>query len=214
MENQHNIEERNDVYQAKIISRDFEKGKDYTEARRVISIFILNYKMFEYDEYIQKTIKVLEGHKEHEVKSITTEYYIELPKFRKMNADMNIKLNQWLALLDDEDRGRIKMAEKKNKVIKDAMEELDYLLGNKELREAIDKRDLWESDLTNMKSYAEEKGEARGIAKGEKIGEVRGITKGKEEEKREIAKKLKEKGIDIDFIAETTGLTKEEIEKL
>lgn len=30
----------------------------------------------------------------------------------------------------------------------------------------------------------------------------------------EIAKKLKEKGMDTDFIIETTGLTKEEIESL
>ena len=62
----------------------------------------------------------------------------------------------------------------------------------------------------------------KGLMEGEKIGEKRGIKKGREEgekigEKRkaiEIAKALKEKGIDPTVIAETSGLTKKEIEKL
>lgn len=41
-----------------------------------------------------------------------------------------------------------------------------------------------------------------------------GKIEGKQEEKLEIAKKLKEKGLDLNFIIETTGLNKENIEKL
>ena len=41
-----------------------------------------------------------------------------------------------------------------------------------------------------------------------------GYDKGLHDSKMKIAKKLKEKNIDIDIIMETTGLTKEEIEKL
>ncbi len=37
---------------------------------------------------------------------------------------------------------------------------------------------------------------------------------GKQEGRMEIAKRLKKKGVDIEVIAETTELTKEEIEKL
>jgi DNA repair protein RadC len=52
----------------------------------------------------------------------------------------------------------------------------------------------------------EERGEKRGIEKGEKIGVEKGKT--------EMAKELKKKGIDIEVISETSGLSKEEIEKL
>lgn len=45
-------------------------------------------------------------------------YFIELSKFRKANANMEDKLNQWLAFIDDYDRGKIKMAETKNKTLK------------------------------------------------------------------------------------------------
>jgi predicted transposase/invertase (TIGR01784 family) len=41
-----------------------------------------------------------------------------------------------------------------------------------------------------------------------------GEKKGGENKAKEIAAKLKETGIDIDIIAKTTGLSKEEIEKL
>ncbi len=65
-------------------------------------------------------------------------------------------------------------------------------------------------------------GEKRGIREGKKIGMEKGIEKGikkgreegREEEKIEMARKLKERGIDIDIIAETSGLSKVKIKKL
>ena len=41
-----------------------------------------------------------------------------------------------------------------------------------------------------------------------------GYEKGKEEKSLEIAKKMKDNGMDVDAIAEITGLTKEQIETL
>ena len=61
-----------------------------------------------------------------------------------------------------------------------------------------------------MKREGFEDGRAAGLAEGEKIGEA----SGRAAEKIEMASALKAKGVDIDIIAETSGLTKEEIEKL
>ena len=55
-----------------------------------------------------------------------------------------------------------------------------------------------EKDQRKERKYGEER--------GEKIGEIK--------KSKEIAKKLLEKNISIEIIEETTGLTKEEIEKL
>ena len=41
-----------------------------------------------------------------------------------------------------------------------------------------------------------------------------GIKKGEENNKKEIARKMKERKIDIEVIVELTGLTKEEIERI
>ena len=45
-------------------------------------------------------------------------------------------------------------------------------------------------------------------------GEASGVEKGVAQEKREIAKNFKQAGIPIEVIAENTGLSCEEVEKL
>ena len=47
-----------------------------------------------------------------------------------------------------------------------------------------------------------------------KLVQKKGYEKGKEEKSLEIAKKMKDNGMDVDAIAEITGLTKEQIEAL
>ena len=56
--------------------------------------------------------------------------------------------------------------------------------------------------------------EEAGFDKGMAKGLEEGIKKGIEQEKRMLAKKMKDKDMKIDEIVEITGLTKEEIEKL
>jgi predicted transposase/invertase (TIGR01784 family) len=61
-------------------------------------------------------------------------------------------------------------------------------------------------DNKNILDYARQEGIELGIEKG--------IEKGKMEEAREIARELKREGLPFDFIAKTTKLSVEEIEKL
>ena len=63
-----------------------------------------------------------------------------------------------------------------------------------------------ERDRRNQISYAHECGKAEGLAEGE--------AKGKNEEKLNIAKNMKKAAVDSTIIAECTGLSVEEIEKL
>ena len=63
-----------------------------------------------------------------------------------------------------------------------------------------------ERDRRNQISYARECGKAEGLAEGE--------AKGKTEEKLNIAKNMKKAAVDSTIIAECTGLSVEEIEKL
>ncbi len=70
---------------------------------------------------------------------------------------------------------------------------------------------LWERD-------SHEEGVKIGVKEGVKIGvkegREEGRQEGRQEEKIKMAKKLKEKGIDIALISEASGLSKKEIEKL
>ena len=157
MKDLENIEQRNDIYEAKTVSRHFPRGAKYEEAKEVIAIYILNYNLFGFDDYVLDTIKVFNKHRDYQVNSISKEYYIQLPKFRELDTDMDDKLNQWLAIIDDQDRGKIEMAKSKNKIIEEAEAEIKYYTGSEEARYLEDMRDLWESDRASEISSAEKK---------------------------------------------------------
>ena len=61
---------------------------------------------------------------------------------------------------------------------------------------------------------AEKRGLEQGLEQGRSEGIAQGEASGRAAEKLEMAKALKAKGVDIDIIAETSGLSKEDIEKL
>lgn len=65
-----------------------------------------------------------------------------------------------------------------------------------------------------MKEQALKEGFEEGIAKGIEQGIKIGVNKGKKANSYDIARKMKQKGLSVDMIAECTGLSKSEIEKL
>ncbi len=198
MKNLHNIENRTTLYGAKVLAREEARGKNYNDIKNVIMINILNYELTGFEEYISETIVVLDKHREYEIIKGMKWYFIELPKFRKAHPNMDEKLNQWLAFIDDNDRGKIKMAEKKNKTLEKARKEMKYLTGDEEIRRLAELREKWEMDWNSSMDYSKKEGKKEGAR----------------ENSLKNAKKMKEKNIPIETISEITELTKEEIEKL
>lgn len=94
LKNEYNIKERTVVYGAKTISRQTYRQMKYKEVKKVILVNILDYNMLGFDEYITKSKTVVENHREYELIDGIKWIFIELPKFRKSNPDMNNKLNQ------------------------------------------------------------------------------------------------------------------------
>ena len=195
VKNNEDIENRSLYYGAKTIARETKRGTEYKDIKQVILINILNYEMLGFDEYISETVTVLDKHREYEAIKGIKWYFIELPKFRKINPDMNEKLNQWLAFIDDYDRGLIKMAEEKNKTLGKARIEMNYLTGEEEVKRLAELREKWEMDYNSGIGHARRQGIKEGIR----------------ENQLEVAKKMKEKKIDIHTIVEVTGLTEDEI---
>lgn len=198
IKNNHDIEERTTYYSSKVISRETKRGIKYKDIKQVIMINILDYEMLGFDEYISETAVVLDKHREYEVLKGIKWYFIELPKFRKQNPDMNEKINQWLAFIDDYDRRLVEMAEEKNETLKKARLQISYLTGDEEAKRMQWLEEKWEMDRASEIWY--ERNEARKEAR--------------EEIRKEVAKEMKKKGIAIETICEVTKLTKEEIEKI
>lgn len=161
---------------------------------KVIMVNILNFNIFKYKEYVSESMLVLKEHREHEISDLVKYYYIELPKYRKAKADMNNKLDQWLALIDDTDWGKIEMAEEKNKTIKSALDDMEYLTGDAEIKRLAELRESSRIDKWFAMNYGRKQGENKA--------------------KIETAKKLLEMNIAMDIIIKATGLTQEELEKI
>jgi len=158
LRNEYNIEERTTLYSGKVMSRETERGTDYDDIKQVIMINILGYNFLDVEDYISETAIVLEKHREYEVLTGIKWYFIELPKFRKQNPDMNEKINQWLAFIDDYDREMVKVAEEKNEKLKKARIEMNYLTGEAETRRLAELREKWEMDRVSAINHATRKG--------------------------------------------------------
>ncbi len=98
-----------------------------------------------------------------------------------------------------------KKASKKTTIVK---------LYDKERQKAYD----YKQEIYRRSEEAEERGMERGMAKGEKIGlnkgEKIGLDKGKNEKSQEIALTMLKKNLDINLIAECTGLTSNQLQSL
>lgn len=130
-------------------------------------------------------------------------HYLELPKFLK-NNEFNTRFEKWVAYFKYEG----KREELMNIIIKDdpvlskAHERYTQFTQNDELLEAYEARTKWQLQYKSDLSHAEE----QGILKGK--------IEGKAEGKIEAAKKMLDKGFDVEDISDITGLSLDEIKKL
>lgn len=198
LKNEYNFEERTTLYAGKVISRETERGTDYEDIKQIIMINILGFNMLDVEDYISETAIVLDKHRDYEVLTGIKWYFIELPKFRKQNPDMNEKINQWLAFIDDNNKELIDMAENKNETLKKARIEMNYLTGDAEVRRLAELREKWEMDRVSAINHATRVG----------------IEKGKKEEIIKTAKAMLKENIPIETIIKITELSREKIEKL
>ncbi len=196
-----NIEERTLYYASRLLTEKSQKGEKYEELDNVIMVNILDYELLGFNEFVSDTVTVINKHREYETIKNQKFYYIELPKFRKSNIDINDPLNQWLALIDNNEE-MIKMAMVRNKTIKEAKEELDKLTADPKMRGIIKLRDKWERDYYNDIACAKDEGIEQGIERGGN------------DAREEIAKALLKTNLSIDDISKSTKLSKDAIEKI
>ena len=106
------------------------------------------------------------------------------------------------------------MAEKKNKILKKAREEINYLTGDAAVRRLAELREDWEIDYAMGVSGAKKAGFEDGQKVGFEEGKKAGFEDGQKNKEKEIAQNLLKLGMEIEKISEATGLTVEEIKKL
>ena len=194
-----NTIERSVFYDSGVYHEGLMKRQDYKCANRVIGIWILCYNLFENGPFHE----IARWKRDFENTLLTDKmelHYIQLPKFKEKCKRISNKLEQWLTFILNEDVEEIKMID--NEFVQKAEDELEYINADEEerMRAKFRERAEWEYNANMNSMYS--------------AGKSDGIKEGIKEQSISIAKKMLAENLDIEIIINTTGLTKEEIEKL
>ena len=127
---------------------------------------------------------------------IIESYHINLPYLKKKCYNKDIELEKLCKLFVIEE------------------EEIHNLKGDEIMEEALNELEKLSQDEKIIGLYDKEKVEQKVINTRLEGAKLEGISEGKKEAKLEVAKNLLNLNINLDDIISSTGLTKEELEKL
>jgi predicted transposase/invertase (TIGR01784 family) len=191
------FDKRIQYYVSKEYSSQIEKGDDYSKLTPVVLVGILEFDYFEGNNYLTRHLILNLETKKNELKDINF-IFIELPKFRKELNDCKNLTDKWIYF--------IKNAENLDVVPPDVNDE-----GLKEAYSESDKHNWTKDELDSYDYFLMREQDERGRVE---FAEKRMEEKTKKANTLEIAKKFKLAGIDNNTIANSTGLSIEEIDKL
>ena len=198
-----NVEKRILFYWSKMYTGSIKQGIDYKELKKGIVVLIVDYNL----EKLKKITKFMTKwniREEENPKVILTDdlefYIIELEKVKKMQG--NSVLKSWVEFI----KNPKVVSSMENNEIKKAREELEKISKDKHERYLAELRQKYIMDQKAIQDFGYDKGLQQGLQQG--------IEKGEKKKSKEIAKRLKELRVEIDVIADSTGLSKEEIENL
>ena len=212
MADKKNMIKRMLYYWARQYAKEIGKKEEYKELKRTIVVLIAN---FEFDKLrelgVHSRWKIIEEERRKIVLTEDLEFnIIEVPKMYKEKQARDEKLIECLKFLENPESKEVQGYMKKNENMKEAREKLDKMSKDEKVRRMAELRQKALMD----EREAEYTGYINGLEDGIKQGMKQGLEQGIGQGYREIAKKMKGKGKDINEIIELTGLSKEEIEKL
>lgn len=201
-----NLVERMLFYFSKLYASTIDKGEDYISAKKVVIISIIDY-----DLDLTKEIKEMETiwniiERKNKNLMLTDKLELHIIELRKAREEYkknkSNKKAQWMMFINNPNEMEVQEIMKENKEIEEAVVIIKEMTEDEKLERLA---------FLRQKAIMDEKAiYAAGLDKGEIKGREAGI----KENQIEVAKKMKEKNIDINIIEEITKLTKEEIEKL
>lgn len=186
-------------YWSRIYSSQLVKGDDYEKLNKVIGIIIIDYNLEKTKEIENLStkwkIKEVSTGKEIELTDALELYIIEIPKAREiLRKEPKNELAQWVMFINDPNESEVSKIMEDNKEIEEAMNELEKISKDKELRRVAELREKAIRDEKNGLRHAREDGIKEGIEK--------------------VVKRMIEKNVPLQEIIELTGLTEEQILKL
>ncbi|WEK17782.1 MAG: Rpn family recombination-promoting nuclease/putative transposase [Candidatus Pedobacter colombiensis] len=167
-------------------------------------IAIMNFKFDDsHPDHFIHDVRLMEINANQEFYPKLAYIFIEMPKFKKPEGELENELEEWLYILNN---------------LKELSEIPLSLIGKGEYDKVFEIAEVGNLTQEEMNEYQQRlKIQRDNYSAMEYVKEEaleRGIEKGRVEERKEMAFKLKAGNISLNFIAETTGLTIQEIESL
>ena len=128
--------------------------------------------------------------------------YIELPKFKKEEEDLETQFDKWLYVFRHLSKLQDRPFKLQDRIFKRLFESAEIAKFTPEERIAYEESLKYYRDIKNV------------VDSSKQEGILEGIEQGIDKRNIEIAKKMKEKGLDTSDISEMTGLSSEEIGEL
>lgn len=200
MRNEQDYSDRTLFYWAKLYTSDLKSGDDYIKAKKAIAVNIINFNMFDTDNYhneIQTVIK-------ETGKVFSDKFSIHFFELKKVSKRLNPsnRRDLWMQFLNADREEEFELIKLTDTVMEKAVNVIYDMSEDTRLREAARLREKIMRDEASALGFAErkglEKGRKEGLEKGRREGLEKGIKegleKGKEEERNKMIKALQAEG--------------------
>ena len=200
---QHYFFNRGFYYICRLVSRQGESGADWKYSLLpVYGIYLLNFSLPEFQSWRTDVVMANEatGKTFGEVK--LKQIYLSFDLFNLREEECKTPLENMVYILKNMNLFDMSPFKEKNDAFKRLLDVANLNAMTPHERAVYDENLKIYRDWRNTLEYAVEE------------AEMKGMTKGKAEEQRQIAANFKKQGVNIETIAQCTGLSVEEIDKL
>lgn len=211
------FKDRSVYYSSFPIRSQGEKGRWRFGLKAVYTIGILDF-VFDEDkddeEYYHHVVKLMDVEKKEVFYDNLTYIYLEMPKFKKTEAELESLFDKWLYALKNLPRLLERPAALQERIFKKFFDVAETAnLSKEEYAKYFESEKVY-YDLDGAFRTAAAKGRAQGLANGLAKGRAEGRAEGIEANKRDNARRMKADGLPTELIVKYTGLDSNIVESL
>lgn len=216
---QNYFKDRTVYYSTFPIQEQADKGEWDFKLQAVFCVGILD---FTFDDYVTEpeksqvlhTIKLKDQNNKIFYDKLTY-LYLEMPNFRNTEEQLETQLDKWLYFIKNlENFSEIPRIFGEEKIFQSAFEKAELAQLKPEDHTRYQHSLKIYRDIKNVIDTAYDEGKMEGNIEGEARGKAEGLQEGEAKKSLEIARTMKVKGLDLQFIAEVTGLSVGQISSL
>ena len=200
-------------YLSKMYTDQIGRGDPYTKLKKCIHVSILDFIRFADDRKCHRIISLCD---EQTGEKYTDLLELQILELKKLPGDLreDDEVIQWMRFLAGKDRKELEDMASTSEYIEEAYRELERMSADERARLEYEARQKAIRDHDAIMSSAWETGMEKGIEKGMEKGLRKGREQGVRQERKDIALRMLEKGMDMETIADLTGMDVEEVRKL